>query len=59
MNAMRHRRTRPLGDRGGGSHEEAGADDRADAERDEGARTERPFQRRLAAACDVAQKAVD
>ena len=54
-----HRRTRPLGDCCGGSHEEPGADDRADAERDERARAERPFQRRLAAARNVDQKAVD
>ena len=55
----RHRRARPLGDRGGGAHEKSRADDRADAEGDQRKRTERPLQRRLTARGDVGHEAIE
>ncbi len=45
-----------LGDGGGRADEQAGADDRADAERDERHGTQRPLQRRLAARRDIGQR---
>ena len=58
-NASDDRRAGAIRDGGRGAHEQAGADDGADAQRDERPRAERPLQRALARRRAVGHQAID
>ena len=59
MNASDDRWAGAVGDGGGGADEQAGADDGADAERDERPRAQRALERALAGRARLGEQAVD